>query len=119
MKVIQLNLSIAISVQNNSSGGLKSLFSGLLEDASFDDMQIGTLSAEFASDDQFEMQTKLEGRLELADGSILGVKGYQTLIWTNEGSWKLSAWKQKKLKAIVSKQVTIRKRHGFRQFLIR
>jgi hypothetical protein len=74
----------------------------------FDDAQIGVLKASFPnSPNEFEMKTKFEGRIKTEDGRMIGVKGYQTLGWTNSGedTWQLSSWEQEKLKVTTSKHV--------------
>ena len=81
---------------------LTTLFEPITQSQPLNDMQIGTLSASFITDDQFQMETKLEGKLRRDDGTMIGLKGYQTLTWRKDGDWKLVHWKQKKLKVTQS-----------------
>ena len=86
----------------------------LIADATLEDCQIGTLATRFVGDD-FETDTKIEGRFRIEGELVVGLRGYQTLRWgkNDQGEWKITAWHQKKLKLIGSrsplfKEVTTR-----------
>lgn len=72
-----------------------------LEDAGF-----GTTKAYFPnSKDEFVMESKFEGRLQLANQHRLGLKGKQIITWKEiDGDWKIIGWKQKEMKLIASKE---------------
>ena len=71
--------------------------------ADLEDCQIGTLATRFVGDD-FETDTKIEGRFRIGNDLVVGLRGYQTLRWgkNESGEWKITGWKQKKLKLIGS-----------------
>lgn len=75
----------------------------LTSEATLQDCQIGILSTRFVGDD-FETDTKIEGRFRIDNDLIVGVTGYQTLRWTKDkrGEWRISQWKQSKLKLVGS-----------------
>ena len=94
-------------VESTQSVSMAEIFSPLLANHRFNDAQIGVLKASFPnSPDEFEMKTKFEGRIKTDDGRMIGVKGYQTLGWTNSGDdvWRLSSWEQEELKVVSSKR---------------
>ncbi|MDB4372298.1 VCBS repeat-containing protein [Mariniblastus sp.] len=74
--------------------------------ATLKDCQIGTLSTRFVGDD-FETDTKIEGRFLMGNDLVVGVTGYQTFRWSKDdrGEWKISQWNQTKLKLIGSRDV--------------
>jgi len=71
--------------------------------ADLEDCQIGTLATRFVGDD-FETDTKIEGRFRIGNDLVVGLRGYQTLRWgkNDGGEWKITGWKQTKLKLIGS-----------------
>lgn len=82
---------------------LRGIWRPLLRQNKFEDAQFGVLSGELLPNGDFEMATKFEGRIR-DEGSLLGVIGYQTLVWHRFGAedWKIAQWKQEKLKVINS-----------------
>ncbi len=79
------------------------LLAPLRSSGQFEDGQIGVLNGSFVGGrSQFEMETKLEGKIREPDGSLVGVKGYQTLTWQarNDDSWELVGWRQTQLKLV-------------------
>lgn len=79
------------------------LLAPLRSSGQFEDGQIGVLNGSFVGGrGQFEMETKLEGKIREPDGSLVGVKGYQTLTWQarNDDSWELVGWRQTQLKLV-------------------
>ena len=91
-------------LKEQQSLSLREIWRPLLRQNEFENAQFGVLSGEFLPSGDFEMATKFEGRIRDADGSLLGVIGYQTLVWhrTAAEDWKIAEWKQKKLKVINS-----------------
>lgn len=91
-------------LKEQQSLSLREIWRPLLRQNEFENAQFGVLSGEFLPSGDFEMATKFEGRFRDADGSLLGVIGYQTLVWhrTAAEDWKIAEWKQKKLKVINS-----------------
>ena len=87
---------------DTTQASLSKVLSPLVSVGRIADIKIGTVKGTFLAPDKFEMETKLEGRLVVEDGKAMGVKGYQTLGWSNKDGWKLSSWKQKKLKIIAA-----------------
>lgn len=88
---------------SEKSIGWAELLSPLLSSGHFEDGQIGVLKGAFVGGrDRFEMETKLEGKIRDLDGSLVGVKGYQTLTWQvrNDKSWELVGWRQTQLKLV-------------------
>lgn len=83
---------------------LREIWRPLLRQNEFENAQFGVLSGAVLPNGDFEMATKFEGRIRSDDGSLFGVIGYQTLVWHRfgEDDWKISEWKQKKLKVINS-----------------
>lgn len=77
----------------------------LTSEAALEDCQIGTLSTRFVKDN-FETDTKIEGRFRTVNNLVVGVTGYQTLRWTknDRGKWKICQWKQTKLKLVGSQR---------------
>lgn len=69
-----------------------------------EDCQIGTLATRFVGDD-FETDTKIEGRFRIENELVVGLRGYQTLRWTKSdgGEWRIAGWDQTKLKLIGSR----------------
>ena len=99
---------LAIEVLWPISEGLQLLSLGeiwrpLLRLNEFEDAQFGVLSGELLPSGDFEMATKFEGRIRV-EGSLLGVIGYQTLVWHRFGAedWKIAQWKQDKLRVVNS-----------------
>ena len=90
--------------KEQQSLSLREIWRPLLRQNEFENAQFGVLSGELLPSGDFEMATKFEGRIRDADGSLLGVIGYQTLVWhrTEAEDWKIAEWKQKKLKVINS-----------------
>ena len=75
----------------------------LLSKTRFSDCQIGTLATRFVGD-MFQIDTKIEGRIEFSSGAIVGVKAYQTLDWieSSDDTWRISNWEQTAFKMIVA-----------------
>lgn len=94
-------------VESVESAPLSNVWRPLLDFHRFDDCQLGILKGTFVNgDEEFEMETKFEGRFRTDDGRMFGVKGHQTLGWKSAGSdgWKLTSWIQDTLKVITAKQ---------------
>lgn len=68
------------------------------------DCQIGTLATRYVGDD-FETDTKIEGRFQMSTDLVVGVNGYQTLRWRKNatGEWTITCWTQTNLKLIGSR----------------
>ena len=93
--------------ETKTSVPLLEVWSPLFANGRLQDAQIGVLKASFpVSENEFEMETKFEGKMKTDDGRMIGIKGYQTLGWTNssDDTWKLTSWNQKKLQVISSKR---------------
>ncbi|MCP4776201.1 MAG: VCBS repeat-containing protein, partial [Planctomycetaceae bacterium] len=90
--------------EKQQSLSLREIWRPLLRQDKFENAQFGVLSGAVLPNGDFEMATKFEGRIRTADGSLLGVIGYQTLVWhrSDADDWKIAEWKQEKLKVINS-----------------
>eukprot|EP01046_Picozoa_sp_COSAG06_P032766 COSAG06_NODE_3297_length_5539_cov_4.500919_2_plen_661_part_00 len=90
--------------EEQQSLSLREIWRPLLRQNKFENAQFGVLSGAVLPNGDFEMATKFEGRIRTADGSLLGVIGYQTLVWhrSDVDDWKIAEWKQEKLKVINS-----------------
>ncbi|MCP4096421.1 MAG: VCBS repeat-containing protein [Planctomycetaceae bacterium] len=90
--------------EKQQSLSLREIWRPLLRQDEFENAQFGVLSGAVLPNGDFEMATKFEGRIRTADGSLLGVIGYQTLVWhrSDADDWKIAEWKQEKLKVINS-----------------
>ncbi|MDG2180539.1 MAG: VCBS repeat-containing protein [Mariniblastus sp.] len=90
--------------EEQQSLSLREIWRPLLRQDKFENAQFGVLSGSVLPNGDFEMATKFEGRIRTTDGSLLGVIGYQTLVWhrSDVDDWKIAEWNQEKLKVINS-----------------
>jgi hypothetical protein len=103
---VAVTLVIPVSGQTRDSIPFASLWQPILADYQFNDAQLGVLKGTFPGENEFEMETKFEGRFIGPEKRICGVKGHQTLGWkkSESGEWKLASWKQEDLTLVISRQ---------------
>ena len=78
--------------EKQQSLSLREIWRPMLRQDKLENAQFGVLSGAVLPNGDFEMATKFEGRIRTADGSLLGVIGYQTLVWhrSDADDWKIA-----------------------------
>ena len=84
-----------------SKGGVEliaanKIWASILGDSEFESCQFGTVGSRFVGED-FETDTKFEGRFRDSMNRLIGVLAHQTLHWSevSPGSWRIKKWNQK------------------------